>query len=212
MWCLAIELFECSINGVYSVIYRSPASNLNECIDFIDVFFEKTIKLNKLNVVTGDMNVNMNEPNTNTRALTYIFEKHGLNLIVNFNTRITNTSQTLIDYVLTNDKERVRCRSIGYENISDHETISIEIDKDTVNTASYDNVLSWSEYNQTDLIENLRNCDWSSFNWVDLDSKLEILRTNMSQSVANLIKEVKINKNSKPKKWFDTELIALKEK
>lgn len=39
-----------------------------------------------------------------------------------------------------------------------------------------------------------------------------MLRTNMWHSVSDLINEVKINKNSKPKKWFDLELKAFKEK
>lgn len=161
MWCLAIELFDSAINGMYSVMYRSPAANINECFEFTDKFLEKTINPNKLNVVTGDININMNDLNTNSRALLYLFEKHGLSLIVNFDTRVTNTSQTLIDYVLTNNKEKVSCKPIEHENISDHKTISIEIAKNEVSTASYENVLSWSMYNKTDLIEYLRNCDWS---------------------------------------------------
>lgn len=211
MWCLTIELLENPLNGIYSVIYRSPAYNLNDCYEFFDKFLENTVNLNKLNVIVGDININMNEINANSRSLNFLFDKHGIEQIVDFNTRVNNNSETLIDYVLTNNSQRVSCEILQSEKITDHETITIKIEGEKTETHSYGHVLSWSNYNKIDLIENLRSCDWSNFEQVNIDYKLNILRENILSSVSSLVKSVTIKNTLKPKKWFDNELKVLKQ-
>lgn len=210
MWCLAIELLDISLKGIFAVTYRSPAFNLNSCSEFFDEFLEKIVNLNKLNIIVGDININMNENSSSATSLKCLFNKHGLDLIVDFNTRVTNTSQTQIDYVVTNMKNRVSCKVIPSEKISDHETIGIIVKKESTEKVTYEYVLTWAGYNKSNLIENLRKCDWSNFDPADIDHKLEILRTNILTSVSSLTKYVKINNTAKPKKWFDSELSAIK--
>lgn len=145
--CLSIEILDNSIKRIFAVIYRSPAFCFSDCREFFDEFLEKTIKLNKMNIIVGDINVNMNEINTSSRALNCLFDRHGLNLIVDFNTRVTNISQTLIDLVITNKPESVSCSTIPNEKITDHETIGIIIAKEKSEIVSHECVLSWTEYN-----------------------------------------------------------------
>lgn len=210
MWCLSIELLGCTMRGIYSVIYRSPAYNFNLSSELFDSFLEKTVKLNKLNIITGDVNVDMNVTNNNTRCINSLLNKHGLKLIVNFNTRVTNESQTLIDYVITNESDRVKCKPLPCDIISDHETIDIVIFRQNYFIGSDEYVMSWNEYSKDKLIRNLRNCDWSLFNLVNIDKKLQILRENLLNSVIPLTKYVLINNAMKPRRWFDSELKLMK--
>lgn len=210
IWCLSIELFDCAIKGVYSVIYRSPAYNFFESAEFLDLFFDQTINLNKMNIVAGDFNIDINASNVNTRRISSLVNKYGLEIIVNFNTRTTNETQSLIDYVLTNYCDIVSCKPLPCDMISDHETIDIIISKQMPVLGAYKMVLSWSVYSKEQLIRNLRNCEWSCFSFMNIDNKLEILRSNLISSVIPLTKYVKINTDIKPKKWFDSELKAMK--
>lgn len=62
-----------------------------------------------------------------------------------------------------------------------------------------------------DLVENLRSCDWSNFEQVNIDYNLNIVRKNILLSVSSLVKSVTIKNTSKPKKWFDNVLKVLKQ-
>lgn len=210
LWYLTIEIFDCEINGVYSVLYRSPAHIFALTYAHLDAFFEKIVRLNKLNVITCDMNVDMNLSSNNTRYINDLLEKHGIKQIVKFATRHTNETQTLIDYVITNSNDRVSCKPLSSENITDHETIEIKITINTCEKGTPERVLSWSNYDKYQMIANLMKCDWSTFNVSCIDNKLDILRSNLEWSVSPLTKIVQINNVMKPKKWFDPELRSMK--
>lgn len=141
-----------------------------------------------------------------------ILDKNGHEIIVKFNARITKKSQSLIDLISTNQSERVICHALSNHKISDHETISININKicKTVNVKK--TILSWKNYDKDKLIFNLRNCDWSNLfkNNFNISDKINISRNNLTVSVNPLINEVQINDKIKPTKWFDSELSVLK--
>lgn len=47
LWCIAIEILDCTIKGIFCGMYRSPSYNLSETIDPIDKIFDKIINLLK---------------------------------------------------------------------------------------------------------------------------------------------------------------------
>lgn len=210
IWCLSIELFDCSINGIYSVVYRSPAFNLNTSNEFLDSYIEKYHNLNKMCIIVGDMNIDLNMQNNYNNQLMELISKYDFKQIVDFNTRITNESETLIDYVITNRVERVTCKPIKHGRISDHETIEINISKTHSEIITNKYVMSWSNYNKHTLVNNLRNCVWSNNETMNIERKVETLNDNIVASVTPMINYVMINSDSKPKKWFDNELKELK--
>jgi hypothetical protein len=106
--------------------YRPPSSSqqlftlFEEIIDKID--FE-----NSELYLLGDLNCNLlsNTPNSNTSDLLNIFNIYNLSQTMAEPTRITNTSQTLIDLCITNNLDKVKAsgvlsRSLG---ISDHSLV-----------------------------------------------------------------------------------------
>lgn len=173
---------------------------------------DKIINIRKLNVIAGDFNINMNATNSDTNSIQMLCDKFGLEQIVDFNTRICKKTATKIDLILTNMKEKLKCEPVHTEKISDHETIRMIIECDEPNSHNGEMVLSWKNYSKENLVNNLRNCDWANFYTNDIDSKLKLLRDNITQSVAPLTKYVMINNESKPNKWYDDELANLKQK
>lgn len=188
-----------------------PDRDYNEALIRLDKFLDHTIKLNKLNLCIGDININLKKKSSKEAQANQIFEKHGLIHCMNDYTRITQNTKSQIDVVLSNLPNKVTCEKIQEEMISDHETIQIKINCDInkENTKPQE-VLSWKQYNKDDLIENLRKCEWGVFYNANLNDKVEILKTNLSNAVAHMLNNVIIKNDIQPKKWFDDVLINLK--
>ena len=59
-------------------------------------------------ILTGDMNINMLQPaNSLTRQYQAIFDVFGPHQMIKHPTRVTKTSKTLIDHVVTNYPHRI---------------------------------------------------------------------------------------------------------
>lgn len=160
----------------------------------------------------GDINIDINKINCMTDLLLETICKHSLNIMVNFNTMISCETTTKIDHVYTNMTDKIKCEPVLRHRISDHETIKIVIENNEHENDECEYFLSWKDYNKDDLIDNLRKCDWSLFEQSDIDIKLKILRDNLINSVTPLTKYVQLNNKIKPKKWFDNQLRAIKER
>lgn len=200
---MSVEILGCAIKGIYGIIYRSPSYKVDDTIERFDCFFDETINVRKFNLIMGDVNVDMNkEKSLSAKKLTQIFDKYGLTQCVNFNTRITEKSETKIDVILTNKCDKICCVPLLSYRISDHESIKIDIMSDSQNIVECEKVMSWRNYTKESMIENLRKCEWTNFSNSDIDAKVNLLRNNLKTAVAPLIKEVKINLNMRPKKWF----------
>lgn len=211
IWFIAIEIMDCSIKGIYAGLYRSPSYNLNETVDYIEHMFDKIINLHKLNIIVGDFNVNVDVKNNDSELIEILCEKYGLDQIVNFKTRISKSSETKIDLVLTNEDKKVKTEPLLCDQISDHETIKIVIKCDKQNENRSESVLSWKNYSKEQLICNLRKCDWSYFYTTNINNKVNILRNNIRNSVLPQINRVSINSEAKPNKWYDDDLTMLKQ-
>lgn len=211
IWMLAIEIIESDIKGVYIGIYRSPNGNYSGSLLIFDKFLESTLKLKAINICMGDINIDFKHKSNKMDEANQIFEKHGLKHCMNDCTRITNTTQSQIDVVLTNIAEKVACELNSTEIISDHETIIIQIKVETKKTTQkMKEIISWKSYNKDQLIENLRKCEWNNFYTANLNGKVEIIRANLNDSVMPMLKKVVIKNNIQPKKWFDEELLTTK--
>lgn len=210
-WSLSIEVLDCAIRGIIGIIYRSPSYRLDDSLNNFDNFLDTIINLRKCNTIMGDINIDMNkDKNADVAKLNRIFDKYDLVQCVNFDTRITDRSATKIDFVVSNKSDAVRCDKLINYKISDHETIKIDQICDKQMECATEKVLSWKNYSKIDLIDNIRKCDWSRFYSCDINKKVELINKNLTKSVAPLTKQVIINSNLKPKKWFDSELSQMK--
>lgn len=59
-WYITIEIIECDMKGIYSGFYRSPNANPNESTNLFNEFIENTVSVNKLNIISGDLNFDFN--------------------------------------------------------------------------------------------------------------------------------------------------------
>lgn len=212
IWFLSIEIWNSEIDGIYTVFYRSPNKDVNieNALNALDELLNKSINLNKMNVITGDLNVDLNKRNKYVKMAKNIFVKHELKLSANFVTRENNRHGTLIDVIATNRNEQIKCKAIESEIISDHKTINIEINKISAPSNRTVNIISWKHYSKECLLMDLSQCDWSKFNYLSINEKVELIRENLIGSVLPMTKMIPIKNEINPKRWFDSEIKLLK--
>lgn len=101
--------------------YRPPSSSCHSI-----TLFEKIVdKIDAELFLLGYLNCNLlsNTPNSNTSELLSIFESYNLSQNISKPTRITSTSQTLIDLCITNNYNIVKSSSVFCTGISDHSSL-----------------------------------------------------------------------------------------
>ena len=114
----------------FAVIYRHPHNNTSEFTSALDEtlnILDKT-KSNKVYIL-GDMNLDLNPNNLSISALEYLstLQSHAFFSVITEPTRVTATSKTCIDHILTNDSRSLIKPGVFSYKISDHYPIFLTI-------------------------------------------------------------------------------------
>ena len=111
---------------IVTTIYRPP----NATAEFFD-HLEKLIKQiddeNKEMYILGDLNCNLLQEkllfNIPTKKLDSLYELYQLTQLINEPTRITITTTSLIDHIVTNTPEKISHSGVVHTGISDHSLV-----------------------------------------------------------------------------------------
>ncbi|XP_017486924.1 PREDICTED: uncharacterized protein LOC108375329 [Rhagoletis zephyria] len=102
-------------------------------------------------IIIGDFNINLNIMSTYSKKLNEIFAHQAIKQLINFNTRVTEYPETLIDLLYSNAKE-VSCEKAEEHRISDHETIMFKCDiKKQGPISKLSEITSWDGYSPDNL-------------------------------------------------------------
>lgn len=211
VWCISIDILKGELKGNYTVIYHSPSTSDSKFLEIVSVICDKTINLSKSCLIVGDFNIDMSKQSTYSKKLNQLFQSYGLQQIVNFYTRITTTSNTIIDLVITNN-QKYKAQCLNSQRISDHETIEIklEIVPKAIQIETR-NVISWTDYSKESLQYILSACDWSNFYRADINVKLNLLCNVIENGVSQLVTNKSVKCQLK-NKWYTNELKVLHRK
>ena len=105
------------------VIYRHPGTDVK---NFIDAFNNKLSKLNPKHkyYILGDININVNTvsstQSTYSDAYLNMLTSNGAFLLIDKPTRVTNTSSSIIDHIITNDNNNILYPCIICSGLTDH--------------------------------------------------------------------------------------------
>ena len=110
------------------------------------------------------MNCNLlsNTPNSNTSEVLNIFDIYNLSQTIAELTRITNTSQTLIDLCITNNLDKVKASGVLSLGISDHSLVYL-IRKCTYHKAPVNAFVekrNFKNFNERAYLNDLNNLNW----------------------------------------------------
>lgn len=104
-------------------IYRPPKGNLLNAIDHIKNLVEIADSTRRFDlVIVGDMNVDLLQKNSNSKAITELLEEIGLEQIIKIPTRCSPNKETLIDHCYIRMNYLSSCDTIDL-GLSDHRMI-----------------------------------------------------------------------------------------
>lgn len=162
VWVLSVELNLMGTKCLISVLYHPPNKENARFLDYFDEFLDGISDFEGVNIVFGDFNYDLSKPTFYGDKIVRGIHRQGFFQIVREPTRITERSQTLIDYIITNNK------NLCYKNhltpkISDHNILSVAVNK----YHSSNNVINIARrnmraYNTEVFQERLMNTEWDT--------------------------------------------------
>lgn len=203
-WSLFIKL---QINNqlfVVGAIYRSPNGNYEEFLNFFGQKIENEDICKNEVLIMGDFNINFNDTeNYNTKKLNNMIRDSGYKQIMNHDTRITNTSSTMIDLIITNMYDLEPLPFI-YPNISDHLIIGTNL-----NICVRNNIESicFRNFNKENI--NKIKIDLVGKNWQYDCTDLDILYDNFIHNISSSVNKICPVENKiayKSKNWYNSKI------
>lgn len=146
--CCGCEVKMKKGNIILVCIYRPPSSNFKEYIKTFDKLLEFCFCEKKTVVIAGDFNVDFLSRNNDALDMLSLIRSYNFKAVVQENTRITCSSKTCIDNIITNLQCSVKVEILQY-HISDHtaQKMSFTVEKSMAKTTHSDR-RSFSENNK----------------------------------------------------------------
>ena len=111
---------------IVTTIYRPPNANA-EFFDHLEKLIKQIDDENKEMYILGDLNCNLLGKKTlfnmQTNKLNSLCELYQLSQLINEPTRVTMTTSSLIDHVVTNTPEKISHSGVVHTGISDHSLV-----------------------------------------------------------------------------------------
>lgn len=206
LWILSFETSINNVNTVFACVYLSSSENKSLILDAFENCFDELYE-NKSIILCGDFNINLLIENTYSKRLKSYCSDNGLTQFVNYPTRVTEISSSLIDLCFTNlNKNILSCLVNQDDQISDHSIIEIIVNckpkKSLIKNKSIDICCN---YNLDQLYKSIETwCGfWDNVKQKSVDEKMEWLIMNLSTSAKIFFKKKIINITSG---FFDHEL------
>ena len=209
--CVWLEVFpKNSKSFLVGNLYRHPNEGVQWNEHFED-FMETVLGKQKEIYLLGDFNRDLMNENTKKAWLEYM-EPFGLNQKVNYATRKTAHSQTLIDHIYCNVESNISSINVPEIGLSDHFPIFLTrktnctLPKFLHQTISY---RSFKSFNEQDFINDLQSAPWDIIKIFDdtndtLDSWSSMFIEIVDKHLP--LKTLRVKRKQQPK-WLTPEII-----
>lgn len=169
VWLLSVELHS-KKNIIIHGLYKSPACSDRKFLKYLDNYVNSLVS-SKTHIMVGDFNIDMHCTTDSyySRSLKTYISDWGMKQLIKDYTRVTKSSRTLIDLVITNDYKVLGIVTDKYK-IGDHNTIEIKVEEEEV--PEIINNFKCFRYTNSDLEQYLSSL---TMNNVDLSLNLDIL-------------------------------------
>ena len=203
-------------NAVIGVIYRPPNSSVETFLEKLDICLDGVSEEDKDIYLMGDFNIDLLSATHTTHSENFsnVLCAHALYPHITVPTRITSTTQTLIDNIFSNVFDKVITGGSIYFDISDHLPIFIVIKQtDFPFNVKNNNEAKMKRKENVNTIRALNN-DLSQETWEDVldtndtNAAYEILSNKLTYYYNKNIPLVKIKENKqKEHPWITSGII-----
>lgn len=194
-----------------AVIYRGHKGTKTNFINVAENFFEQCQQLKDVTIIMGDINIDYKDDHDfYNKKMRECIESAGLKQIIEDYTRVTLTSNSLIDYIMTNNF-KLREVKPRFPKISDHDILTLKLDTgEMLQTSKCIKYRNFSSENIDKIRCDLLHTDWdyTCLNVNELYSKF----IGTINTVVNTHAPLQ-EKTVKNKLWFNAKIKhAIKEK
>ena len=150
-------------NFIIGCIYKHPTLCKREFInDFLSPKLHLISKENKVSIILGDFNINLNENNANVNKFLDVLSSNSFFPTINLPTRVTNHSETLIDNIFVNtQKYSIKSGNI-LSGISDHFPQFAIFETNKVNQSSEKIYRDWRSLDKQAFIDDFKSINWKN--------------------------------------------------
>jgi hypothetical protein len=170
---------------IIGTMYRPPDSSKHLPSDFLTLLNDTLSTImdeSKEVTLLGDLNINYLKKNDNIE-LKEMLSLSGFSQIITKATRITDTSQTLIDIVLTTNTSNIKAHDVFPTSIGDHNMIgyvrkmnNFKFKAKTIRCRNYTN------YNHTNMASEVRNHNWNDlYKCTDVNHAWDTFKTTLTR-------------------------------
>lgn len=205
-------------NCIIGCIYKHPGMSVNIFnTEFLSPFLQLVSKENKSIVLLGDFNINLLNFDSSTEVSSFIdtLESYSLLPQVTLPTRITETSQTLIDNIFTTNTDRKCVSGNVLHSISDHLPQFFCISSASFTGNGCENLsnayMNWSQFQSEEFIRNFRNIDWREILSLDdrnIDTSFDSFLSKLNALVDRHVPIATLTKKQRNKKpWINSVIL-----
>ena len=178
--CISLKLSQNNSNNFNTIllicIYRAPNNKFSEFIKRFEGLLNETSKKNLNTIICGDLNINLlDNNNTDVMCFKQLLFSFKIKEINSSPTRITHTSASLLDVVLTNIEKNISCQSI-YNGLSIHYAQLISLPELPLENkkSQYITKRTFSDASIKKFEFELSKIDWSTLDQIaDMDTQFE---------------------------------------
>lgn len=208
MWVLTIKVnYKKLLCGSFSVVYRSPSKSVCDFVRYFEDWCDDYLDITDINTICGDFNINFKEDSFYKNKIVNVFSDNSLKQFVTVPTRITENSQTIIDYVLCNSDLEIMV--VNDDMVADHATIYFgKIIDECGNKNKIKYVSKIMNYSDEKFIEKLSKYNWNVTS-NDVNDQANFLDRALKESINSFCKTIKV-KDQDSMKWYSKELLKMK--
>lgn len=208
-WCIFVSLKLHFQDFLVGCLYRSPSSGVRDFFNCFESWAEDVFSSVHKCILVGDFNLDyLKIDNVDVVYFKQYIATIGVEQLVTEPTRVTNTSETLIDYVLTNV---LYVTHIVHDlpKIADHSNISVAVRSLPRPLCNNRKLLrNFCSDSLCEINRRLVECEWS-LDLADVDLQYTMLVNNTVSCIDSVtpLKSIVFRDNHLP--WYDREVITL---
>ncbi len=207
VWILSVSVLSKQLKGIYTVVYHAPGND-GVFLSYFSQWCDINLNYEQCNVICGDFNIDLLlQSDFYAKKMKQVIAGTGLKQLISEPTRLTKTSRTLIDYVLTNNFD-IKTKVLTSDIISDHSTISIDLVKLVSNNQMNLKTEKLVKYSSEVFKNDLLSVSWENMNHSDINAKADFLTNHLTRCINKFVKVVPMTKSVNV--WYTSELKILK--
>lgn len=200
---------------IFLNIYRSnnPVSDIDVFFNRLEIALQMLVRPGAVVLVTGDFNIDKHVSNPHSRRLTYLISSFNLVYTTDDYTRVTATSKSKIDYILTNTPLNDLSARIVPFSFSDHSGILCKTNIRTDKKSEYSFCRLFSESSLIRFRQHLKCETWDTvYECADPRESLERFLNIFMLYYCECFPRKYFKKPSDKQEWMTPEIRKVKEK